>query len=118
MQAIFDPTGRTVAWLKNEFIFSLNGKQVLGHVRSANVWSVKNEWLGFFISGFFRDQQGDAVAFVKGAHGGPSTPVTKVTPSSPVTVLTPVLSIPGPGKSAPTGTNRWSAQTWESFIKR
>ena len=50
----YDYGGRPLAFLDHENIVSYSGKH-----------------LGWFHDGYVRDEQGDAVAFTEGAHGGP-----------------------------------------------
>jgi hypothetical protein len=88
MKPIFDRKGTPMAWLDGQFAFDINGQQLNLYRDYESVLSLQGRYLGFFSNGFFRDQKGYPVAFVKGAGVGPELPVLQVPP------LTPALQIP------------------------
>jgi hypothetical protein len=66
--------------------------------------------------GFFRDEHGDAVAFMKGASGGPVTPTPHVIPEPPHTWEIRALAEPRVVATAATPSLFWSELDWTTFI--
>lgn len=118
MNSIFDRQGRTIAWVRDKYIYDLSGKQVLAFINNNSVFTYQGKHLGRFNKGFFRDKNGHAVAFVKGATGGPVTPVTQVTPISPIPSIPAIPPIPPIPPIAPIDSLSWSNLSWENFINQ
>jgi hypothetical protein len=117
MDAIFNSTGHPVAWRYRDAIFNDAGKP-LALIRNRNVFTVKGRYLGRFEDGFFRDPQGKAVAFHRGATGGPLPPVTEpasLQPKFQELPHDPEFETPPP---PPRFRQRdWSQYTWDQFLK-
>jgi hypothetical protein len=54
------------------------------------VFSLRAQYLGEFVKGYFWDRSGRAVAFVKGARGGPMPPMQQLPSLPPLHPLTPM----------------------------
>lgn len=112
---IFDTSGKVVGWLDGEVVRSIDGTHV-AFVNNADVFDYYSQHLGRFGDGFFRDRQGNAVAFVEGATGPPIVPQTEIPPPAPVFAIAPLGSMPPFPPFAPFETNYWSALTWAEFL--
>jgi len=93
MQPIFDSEGATVAWLNGDVIHELDGRAA-AFVRNRAVYNYAGGQRGWFDSGFLRDRDGDAVAFMDGCRGGPLPPLHEVPPIPPITAIPPIPPIP------------------------
>jgi len=115
VKAIIDSKGRPVGWFDTDHVYRLNGVH-LAFVRGEDVYDHGGAYIASFKDGFFWDLAGDAVAFVKGAHGGPSL----VIPSAPPSL--PALGIPPKPPSFPKPRSRaklsraWSKTTWTQLV--
>jgi hypothetical protein len=93
MNPIFDNSGKVVAWLGGaEVIYDLNGTPH-AYIKNENVFDYSGFYHGRFQRGFFRDKNGNAVAFIKGAQGGPLIPLPQLPPLPPLGQLTPLPAI-------------------------
>jgi hypothetical protein len=118
MKAIFDKQGKSIAWLDNCYIYNLTGHQIMVFVECDCVFTYKGKCLGLFTSGFFRDSDGYAVAFIKGASVGPMLPNLELPPLPPfpqATIFPPLVSLP---PWLPADRMEWSSLTWNQFLKR
>ena len=113
MEPVFDKNGRTVGWLK-EAVVHTRDAQPVAFVNDGAVFSYRRAYLGRFDNGFFRDRTGAAVAFTKGAHGGPMLPMTEYPPYPPYPPYRPYPPIP-PIPPFPTLT--WSRHSWNDFLR-
>jgi hypothetical protein len=118
MKSIFDRNGAPIAWLEGQFAFSLSGKQLNLYRDFESILTLQGKYLGYFSNGFFRDQEGYPVAFVKGAHVGPELPVLQVPPlppalEIPVFPMLPVLP-PYPAVAQLT----WSKLSWVDYLRQ
>jgi hypothetical protein len=115
MVPVFSRDAMVVAWLKNDVVYDLRGEP-RAIVRGTAVISYEGVYLGRTDRGFFRDPQGDAVAFMPGATNGPITPSPRVKPAPPPTrdvLITPnvrIVAKPGPASVF------WSTLDWEGFL--
>ena len=114
MLPICDPHGSTIAWFKDELIFSLSGTP-LAFLKDESVINYAGTHCGFLKNGFFRDYGGNIVAFMRGATGGPILPPVKVAPAPipGVIPIRPAAPIP-PAAAMPTFS--WSRVPWDAFI--
>jgi hypothetical protein len=118
MKPIFDRKGDVIAWLDGQFAFNMQGRQLSLYRDYESIVSLHGKYLGFFKSGFFRDKQGYAVAFVKGASVGPELPVLQMAPLPPaldvaVFPSSPVLP-PYPNVAKLT----WSELGWQGYLNQ
>jgi hypothetical protein len=93
---IYNKQGHPVAWKYSNFIYDLYGKQLPIYLEMAGLLNFKGKYLGYFSTGFFRDKRGSAVAFVQGAHDGPTLPMMEwINPVIiPPAVYPPFLTTP------------------------
>jgi len=115
MQPIFDSEGATVAWLNGDVIHELDGRAA-AFVRNRAVYNYAGGQRGWFDSGFLRDRDGDAVAFMDGCRGGPLPPLHEVPPIPPITAIPPIPPIPAIPSIPPLPTLSWSELSWEQFL--
>lgn len=115
MEPIYGRTGKVVAWMKDGFIFDRTINPC-AFIRNDFVYGYEKGHLGQFKNGFFRDKSGHAVAFIKGAHGGPGLPMTQLSPLPPIPPLPPLPPIPPLAPMAPIGSLRWSDRQWSDFV--
>ncbi len=116
MEAIFDQKGSTVAWLKENEIFNLEGKNI-GFLEEEAVFNLDAEYKGVFVDGFFRDPDGDAVAFIEGASNGPILPITDIKPIEPTLGITDIHPPTPIHPISPINGFDWSDLAWGAFIK-
>ena len=70
MEPIFDSNGRTVGWLKDNVIYDRSNR-CRAFLSNGAIFTYNGFYIGRLNNGFFRNQSGDAVAFIRGAHSGP-----------------------------------------------
>lgn len=77
----YDNYGKPKAYLDDdgETIFTFAGNP-LGYLDGENIYSFKGTFLGWFVTGWIRDRNGDCVLFTKDASGGPGRPGLAGTP--------------------------------------
>jgi|SRR5450759_3422662 len=115
MDPIFDRNGDVVAWLSIDVIHDLNGVPVV-FLNNRNVVSYGGAHLGFLDRGLFRDHDGDVVACLKGAHGGPLLPVPHVPPIPPVSHVPPVPPVAPVPPIPSVASLDWSSFDWYAFV--
>lgn len=115
MLPICDRHGVTVAWLKDELIFSLKGAP-LAFLKGENVVTYAGAHCGFLKNGFFRDHEGNIAAFMRGATGGPITPPVRIPPPAPIPGAAPIKPAAPIPPAAAMPTFNWSGLPWNAFI--
>ena len=93
MNPIYNSNCQVVSWQSAENIYHLNGSHA-AVINGDNVYGHSGQHLGILTSGYFRDQNGGAVAFFSDATGGPIPPIP------------PIPAIPSLG---------WGS-SWDQFI--
>ena len=116
MKPIYDKHGRTVGWLKEDTIYDLNGTP-RAYIREGAIFNYSADYIGRLDCGFFRDRDGDAVAFIEGASGGPLPPVPEVPPAPPVLAIPPVPPVPPVPPIPAISSLSWSNLAWEEFLR-
>lgn len=117
MEPIFDRRGAAVGWFDGRFIVG-PANDYAAYVKGDVVLSMSsNRHLGYLAKGFFRDHHGGAVAFLRGATGGPITPiVSSFTPMPPMLPMRPFVPIGiAPVVITPIGGLSWG-QEWPDFV--
>jgi len=109
MKPIYDQNGQAVGWLLNDdVVYNIVGLPRAFIRREGNIFNYKWNYLGRLDQGFFRDKDGNAVAFIQGATGGPIPPIPAVAPVPPIpatpttfpfSAALPVSSIPSSKKN-------------------
>jgi len=115
MTAIFDRHGKTVGWLASGVIFGPH-HQPRAFTRRSGVFSFSGHQIGRIETGFIRDREGHAVAFLKGAENGPPTPVVEISPPPPVLPIPPFTPVPSEAPVPPTASRFWSSVDWDHFL--
>ena len=93
MEPIFDRHGEAVAWLREDIIFDAYGN-ARALIRGEQVYNYSATTLGTHSRGYFRDRRGQAVAFTRGASGGPMLPIPAIPPIPPIPGIPPIPPIP------------------------
>lgn len=106
MQPIFNRQGQTISWIRERELFNLQGISI-GFLNNNAVFNLQSNYKGTFTSGFFRDRNGNAVAFIRGASNGPIPPIPSIPPIPPIPNIPPIAPIPSLG---------WSQINWNEFI--
>lgn len=96
---IVDRMNRFRAFLHGDALFAMNGR-----------------YLGRFKNGVFRDKSGGAVAFVRGASGGPVKPITEIPPIPSIPPIPPINPIPQIPPIPPIDSLSWGV-SWERFLE-
>lgn len=115
MNPIFNSAGSVVAWLKDDRILNMHGQHI-ALVRGNSVITYTCTQVGNFNNGIFRDFHGHAVAWIRGAEGGPLRPVPSVPPVPPVPAIPPVPPVPPVPWVPPVPSLSWSSKDWTAFI--
>ncbi|MDP2983837.1 MAG: hypothetical protein Q8O92_10970 [Candidatus Latescibacter sp.] len=119
MKGIFDKRGEVVGWLGEEgadiTIYSNQGNPKAFLKRDA-VFTFNGMYLGTFKSGYFRDKNGNAVAFIEGALGDPPVPKIISSKIPPKPVLLPRPAIKGKLPVSPPAIPEWSAVKFDAFL--
>jgi hypothetical protein len=117
--AVYNRVGVVIGWIKDAIVFNYEGNKALAFIDKQDVFSFAygNAYLGQFHNGFFRDKTGNAVAWVRGASGGPITlpPLDRVAPifMPVIKPITPIVTT-----ITPIETLSWSNQSWDDFLGR
>lgn len=114
MNPIYDSHGGVVGWLKDINIYNLNGSHA-AVIKGEHVYGHTGQHLGLLKNGLFRDQAGGAVAFIKGAQGGPIKPVPSIPPIPPIPSIPPIPAIPAIPPISAIPSLSWG-KSWQEFI--
>jgi hypothetical protein len=116
LEPIFDVQGQVIAWLyEQRFVIDLSNRY-RAFVRDGEVWSPGRRHLGQFANGFFWEKQGKAVAFMRGASTGPSTPAPQVAPEPPRPTVPPIPPLPSLVSPVRAHSRSWSSLTFEALL--
>jgi hypothetical protein len=115
MLPIFNRQGVVVGWVRDGRVLD-QSSTYRAFVHHKGVFSYDRGYLGTFDRGYFRDRFGHAVAFVKGARGGPIPPITQIPPIAPIPPIPPIPPVPPIPPIAPIPTLNWSALSWDQFL--
>jgi hypothetical protein len=118
VEPIFDRSGKTVAWLRNDVVFDRASHRYAAFLqgRHGDLFSYDGRYIGRLHRGYLRDRAGDAVAFLNSARGGPVLPVYSATAVLPVPLAPPVAPGPLPAPAAAAPTLNWSQLSWNQFL--
>ncbi len=116
MEPIFSREAMTIGWLKGDVVYDETGfPRAL--LRSTAVVSFDGEFLGWFENGYFRDANGDAVAYLRGAAGRPVAPAPRVIPTAPTTWALPSTPTVRVTPTAHPATEFWSEIAWAEYLR-
>lgn len=116
MEPIFSRHGHVIGWLKQDVVYDEAGEPRAA-VRNGALFAFDGSYLGRLERGYFRDQNGDALAFMTGAAGVPLTPTPRVVPTPPTTrslLITPAVRVVP--REAPASA-QWSKLDWTAFLR-
>lgn len=116
MELIYGADGVAVGWLQERIVYDLDGT-ALAYVRQEGVYVFGGHYRGQFRSGYFRDRNGDAVAFMKRATGGPIPPTPKPPPIPPAPRIPPLPGFNPLPPMAPAPTYQWSKLSWKQYLE-
>jgi hypothetical protein len=116
MEPIFSREAYVLGWLKEGVVYDEAG-QPRAFIHDRAVFNFDGQYVGRWENGYFRDEHGDAVAWIRGCHSGPSAPSPRVIPTQPtlraITVKPAVRVVP---KAAPPSAF-WSEQPWSTYVQ-
>jgi hypothetical protein len=119
MEPIFDRNGKTVGWLREDVVYDLDGANLAFVFRGA-LFEYNGKHVGSFSNKFFLDEEGKAVAFVRGARGAIVPPLPSAIPIPPKPMTTPsparttTISVPS---MPPVHSLTWSDKPWAVLVK-
>jgi hypothetical protein len=120
MKGIFDRRGEIVGWVGEEgtdvTIYNIKGNPK-AFLKRHGLFAFNGKYLGSFKRGYFRDQKGDAVAFVEGALGEPPVPKVSVKKIPPKIMLLPRPPLKEKAPVSAAARSFWSDMSFESFLE-
>ncbi len=116
MQAIYNKQGYTVGWLSGKDLYNTSG-YFIGYLIGNAVYNHKSQYCGTLKQSFFRDYNGNVVAFLSGAKGGPALPSLKSLTNKPIKKSRPTTKSVPPAQSAKPSKPSWSKLNWEGFLQ-
>lgn len=112
----FNRYGSPVTYLKdNEVFYSFSGRP-LAYLKDEVIYSYQGKCLGWLIDGWVRDRTGNAVFFGDNPVGGPLCPLTKLAPIPSLPKIPPIPSIPEIPPIRPLLSLNWAVNTGEDFF--
>ena len=117
MEPIFGKDGVVVGWMvPPDGIADLSGRYVAFVVDGA-VFDYRSHYLGRLYDGYVWDRDGNAVASLVGAAGGPPAKRSGTVPPPPPAGPVPPRpkKLPAPPR-APVYTKKWSEMRWDEFL--
>ena len=115
MDPVHDRRGQTVGWINKDVVYDLSARP-RAFILDAEVYSYRSRHLGRLDKGFFRDPSGRAVAFMRGARGGPIPPVIAIPPIPPIPAIPPIPPIPPIAPIPAIPSLNWSPISWKAFL--
>jgi len=115
VEPLFDRKGQTVAWIQDDRILNRAGEHI-AFLSNESVVDYAGRHLGVFRGGFVRDHAGHAVAYVRGATGGPLTPLPAVPPLPPSRPLPRIKPMPPFSPLPGMPSVLWSRLSWDQFL--
>ena len=112
---IHDSAGLTVGWLDANTVRDRSGIH-RAFVSNRSIFTYSGGYLGAFVDGFFRDKSGHAVAFIRGATGGPLLPLAALPPSPPLFPLAPLAPLPPLPPVPALPSLSWSVLDFEQYL--
>jgi len=85
-------------------------------IRGSAIYNYNGVQLGFFVNGYFQDEEGNTVAAIRGAHGKPLVPEIKPSPIQPDLHEPPLDPVPDVPATPPISTTFWSDLEWDDFV--
>ncbi len=122
MTRLYSRDGNRVGWISTDpgsrpaVILDLGGEPV-AFIRGDQVFSFDGSYRAVWEKGWLRDKEGEAVAFIPGAIGGPITPIlaVEITPTEPVPLIPPIPATSHIGIT-PIASLSWSDLSFEEMF--
>jgi hypothetical protein len=117
MLDFYNYQGRPIAYIADDgiSIYTYAGAPV-AYLHQDRIYGYNGRCLGWFINGWVRDLQGNAVFFTVNATGGPVRPVKAVRPVRGVRGVRPVKSVRQVAPVRPILTLNWSPLSGPGFF--
>ncbi|WP_407671509.1 4-fold beta flower protein [Paenarthrobacter histidinolovorans] len=114
MEAIYDSRGDVIGWLEDPMVRNLHGAVVAWH-KNGTIFDLHGHERSKFSDGYFR-LEGDAFAFIQGAHSGPTLPIRSIRPIRPVRHVRPVRPVFSVPSVAHVRSRNWSSKSPSEVI--
>jgi len=115
MVPIYNSTGRTVGWIKDDNIID-RSNLCRAFIDGENVISYKGKYLGKMKNKYFWDKAGHAVAFLDKAMKGPKIPQTEISPLATLPPIPNKPQIPFIPLINPINVSKWSIISFDRFL--
>jgi len=117
MITFYDRHGVPVAYSEDlETIYLFSGKPV-AYFQNDSVYAFYGRHLGWFLNGWIRDHNGDAVYFTEIAQGGPLKPLKQLKPLKSLRLLRPLKSLRALKPLKPIKSFNWSSLSGKDFFQ-
>ncbi|EJB02899.1 hypothetical protein Rleg9DRAFT_1713 [Rhizobium leguminosarum bv. trifolii WSM597] len=111
-----DQNGRATHYIDQGGVLYTWAGMAVGVLYGSDLYDNQGNQIGIVESGWIRDLSGDAVAFARGASGGPLPPVTKVQPVKGVPEVPPVPAVPAIPQVRAVPSLRWSGYSLDDIL--
>ena len=116
MITLFDRYGAPIAYsddMENIYLFS---GEPLAYILGDSVYAFRGAHLGWFIDGWVRDHNGDAVFFTEISKNGPFKPFKQFKPFKSLKLLKPLKGLRELKPLRPINSLSWSSLSGEDFF--
>lgn len=112
----YDRKGEPVAYTSNGTdVYLFSGKPV-AYLDGTSVYSFDGTHLGWFLSGWIRDHDGNCVLFTNVSQGGPMKPLKQLKPLKSLKSLKPLKGLKQLKPVRSLNTNNWSRFSPTAFF--
>jgi len=116
MDAFYNKSGKTVAWLEDKYIYDVTGKYQ-AFIKNERVFTKDGEYVGTFNNGYFRDKDGYIVAFNGDLTENLDLPPLQVIPEPGLADVPFVPEVMYSSEDTIRELDDWSDLSFEEFIK-
>jgi hypothetical protein len=117
MEPIFDKDGAVAGWIVPPGGITDTDGNYRAFMVDGNVFDYQSHFLGRLHDGYFWDRDGDAVASIIGASGGPALRRSGTIPAPPDNRPEPARPLHLPEvPRAPAYRKKWSDVNWDEFL--
>lgn len=117
MEPIYDRHGHLAGWLEFDIVYSDLGCP-RAFIHGGALFSFAPAYLGWFDNGYFRDDTGAAVAWIRRCHGGPIAPAPTYTGERPYLQYATLPPLAPLAPLRPLAAHAWSPTTWADYLGR
>lgn len=100
---------------ENGVLYTWNGRAV-GKLHGENLYNNSGKQIGRVANGWLRDMRGNAVAYARGASGGPIPPIPQIPTIKSIPQIPPIPSIPQIPRIPAIPTFGWSDCSIEDLL--